>query len=162
MQWKQHFCRVIKNKTMKKLILAASAAVLLSGMLNAQKPNLTAVAMATSQPAKTAVCTWEKITHNFGGIVQGKPVSVVFTFTNTGNSPLIIASVNPSCGCTTEDFSKESIAPGKKGFVKLTYNAAAVGSFTKTTTVTTNSEPNNFTLTFKGEVLAAAAPEETK
>lgn len=145
---------------MKKLILAASAAVLLSGMLNAQKPNLTAVAMATaSQPAKAAVCSWEKTTHNFGSIAQGKPVSVVFTFTNTGNSPLIIASVNPSCGCTTEDFSKESIAPGKKGFVKLTYNAAAVGSFVKTTTVTTNSEPNNFTLTFKGEVLAAVTPE---
>lgn len=145
---------------MKKLILTASTALLMS-MLYAQQNNVTNQVMASAtQPAKAAICTWEKTNHSFGSIPQGKPVSVVFSFTNTGSAPLIIASVSPSCGCTTEDYTKETIAPGKKGFVKLTYNAAAVGSFTKTTTVSTNSDPSSFTLTFKGEVLANA--EETK
>lgn len=82
-----------------------------------------------------AKVNWEKESHNFGEIPKNKPVSVEFTFTNTGDEPLLIADVIPSCGCTASDYTKEPIAPGKSSDIKVTYNAASVGSFSKSITV---------------------------
>lgn len=139
---------------MKNLILTAIVA-LLTGTVNAQTTAMATTNVATTTFSKGAECTWEKTNFDFGTIPQGKPVSVTFSFTNTGDAPLIIASVNPSCGCTTEDYTKEVVAPGKKGYVKLTFNASAVGVFTKTTMVSTNASSSPLTLTFKGTVAAA-------
>lgn len=116
--------------------------LLICGMqLGAQQPN-------------QAEITWESTSKNLGKIKQGQAQSILYEFTNTGNGPLIIASVAPSCGCTTEDFSKQSIAPGKKGYVKLTYNAAVPGNFTKSATVNTNTTQGQYILYFNGEVIS--------
>ena len=101
-----------------------------------------------------AAIKWEQTTFDFGKIPQGKPVSINYVFTNTGNAPLVVTGVHPSCGCTTNDFSKEMVAPGKSGFVKLTFNASIPGVFTKSTRVTTNSKPDTYYLMFNGEVMA--------
>jgi hypothetical protein len=69
---------------------------------------------------------------------SGKPKIIRFEFTNTSSKPIIIENVAPSCGCTTADYTKEPILPGKKGFVEASYNAAAVGPFMKTVNVTTS------------------------
>ena len=45
----------------------------------------------------------------------------VFNVTNTGTFPLKITDVQASCPCITPDWSKEEIAPGKIGFVKLAF-----------------------------------------
>ena len=82
-----------------------------------------------------AKISWVKDVHDFGEIPQGKPVTVEFSFANTGDEPLLIADVVPSCGCTASDYSKEAIAPGKSSSIKVTYNAASTGSFSKTITV---------------------------
>ena len=76
-----------------------------------------------------------------------------FKFTNTGDAPLVISSVQASCGCTVAEYSKEPIAPGAQGFVKATYNAAKVGVFTKSVTVNANAENNVVQLVIKGEVV---------
>ncbi len=127
--------------------------VLISGMLSAQNTNNSIV---TEKKVQSAI-KWEKTKHDFGKIPQGKPVTVTYEFSNSGNGPLIIASVSPSCGCTTNDFTKSSIAPGKKGFITLTYNAAAVGNFTKSATINTNADPGQIILYFNGEVVAETA-----
>ena len=36
-----------------------------------------------------------------------------------------------SCGCTTPEYAKEPIAPGGSTKLKVGYNAAAMGTFTK-------------------------------
>ncbi len=124
--------------------------VFLSNLLMAQN-----VELASNNSTKSkAVISWEKTKQDLGKIPQGKPVSITYEFTNTGNAPLIIASVSPSCGCTTNDFTKNSIAPGKKGFITLTFNAAIAGSFTKSATVNTNAEPGQILLYFNGEVVS--------
>ena len=101
---------------------------------------------------KTTI-NWADESHDFGQIAQNEPVTHIFTLTNSGNEPLIIESVKPACGCTVADYSKEPIAPGKTGEVKAEFNAKKVGKFTKTLTVTANTEPRVQRLTFKGEVL---------
>lgn len=98
--------------------------------------------------------SWKTNTIDLGKIEQGKPVTVEFEFTNPSMVPLIINSVRPSCGCTAADYPKEPIAPGKSGIIKITYNAASSGAFTKSISITTNATEANSTLIIKGEVIA--------
>lgn len=114
-----------------------------------------APAAASNENSAKPEFKWDKTSHNFGKIPQGTPVTVTFTFTNTGKSALIISNAAPSCGCTTPDWTKEPIGPGKKGFVKATYNAAAVGAFSKSVTITSNAG-DAVILTLSGEVEASA------
>lgn len=102
----------------------------------------------------TSSITWKTEAVDVGEIPQGTPKLIEFQFKNTSNKAVIITSVKPSCGCTTSDYTKESIAPGKTGFVKAIYNAGAIGLFTKTVIVTTTIDETPKVLTFKGNVLA--------
>ncbi len=98
---------------------------------------------------------FEVTTHNFGEIKEdaGK-VSYTYKFTNTGDKPLKIDKVVPSCGCTTPDWSKEEIKPGRQGFISATFDPAnRPGLFNKYITVYANTTPNIIMLTFKGEVI---------
>ncbi len=99
-----------------------------------------------------AKATWKKDSHDFGEIPQGKPVSVEFTFTNSGDAALLITDVHTSCGCTASDYPKEPIAAGKTSTIKVTYNANAIGVFSKTITVKSNGEEDTKVLTIKGTV----------
>jgi len=42
---------------------------------------------------KGPVITWEKLSHEFGDIVQGEKIEHTFKFTNTGTAALIITNV---------------------------------------------------------------------
>ena len=100
---------------------------------------------------------------DFGKIPQGKPVTHVFLFTNTGKTPLSLDNVQASCGCTTPEWSKDAVAPGETSKITVGYNAANEGSFTKTITVIYNGNQNK-QINIKGEVWktpAASAPENS-
>lgn len=103
--------------------------------------------------AAKAVFAWTSTTFDFGKIKLNKPVTNEFSFTNTGDAPLVILSVTASCGCTVTEYTKNPIEPGAKGFVKATYNAAKVGVFSKTVTINANTEEGMVQLTIKGEVI---------
>lgn len=103
--------------------------------------------------AQETAIAFSELEHDFGEFkeVDGK-VFYDFEFTNNGNSPLIVTNVKPSCGCTTPDWTKEPVAPGKKGFVRATYDPKSrPGKFSKTITVTTNID-KPVILTIKGNV----------
>ena len=95
---------------------------------------------------------FETESHDFGTIAFNKPASYEFTFTNAGKAPIIIAEVAPSCGCSVADFSKTPVKPGDSGKIKVTYNAAAKGPFTKSFIVKSNTKTPVKTLTIKGNV----------
>lgn len=98
---------------------------------------------------------WKKTTHDFQKIQQGVPVTAEFEFTNIGDTPLMITQAKGSCGCTVPSYPKEPIAPGQTGIIKAQFNAASVGVFNKTVTITANTgQPA--VLTIKGEVVAKA------
>ena len=98
---------------------------------------------------------WNSESIDVGNIPQGKPKLIRFEFTNISKKPIIIENVAPSCGCTTANYSKEPIKPGKKGFVEASYNAANAGAFVKTVNVTTSDSKTPKTLSFKGVVTAS-------
>lgn len=93
-----------------------------------------------AQDAKPAedVLQMKETGFDFGKIPQGKPVYHYFEVTNTGTQPLKIDNVQTSCGCTTPEWSREPIAPGASATVKVGYNAAAEGNFTKFITIQYN------------------------
>jgi hypothetical protein len=99
--------------------------------------------------------TWKSESIDVGNIPQGKPKLIRFELTNTSKKPIIIENVAPSCGCTTANYTKTPILPGKTGFVEASYNAANAGPFVKTVNVTTSDSKTAKTLTFKGTVVAS-------
>ncbi len=105
----------------------------------------------SAKDAKLAIA-WESTSENLGKVTQNEPVTVIFNFTNSGDAPITIENVKPSCGCTAADYTKGAIAPGKTGYVKATYNAKAAGFFNKAITVRSNAGIER--LFIKGEVVA--------
>jgi hypothetical protein len=102
---------------------------------------------------ETAIFNWTATEYDFGQIKVGIPVTYEFSFTNTGEIPLVISTVQASCGCTVTSYTKDPIEPGANGFVKATYNAANLGQFTKTVTVNANTAEGVARLSIKGEVI---------
>lgn len=91
--------------------------------------------------------------YDFGVIKEGEKVEHEFKFTNTGSSPLIVSNVQASCGCTTPEYSKNPIAPGEEGSVKVVFNSAGqAGKQHKVVTVTSNAASKHTQLHLRGEV----------
>ncbi|MDX5481212.1 MAG: DUF1573 domain-containing protein [Hymenobacteraceae bacterium] len=96
---------------------------------------------------------FEKETHDFGSIAEGTQASYEFRVKNVGDKPVIITAVQPSCGCTTPDWTKEPILPGKTGVIKALYNSTGrPGPFHKAITVTSTAVTETQVLYIKGEV----------
>jgi hypothetical protein len=142
---------------MKKLMITAFVAVSTIMAANAQTTPAT-------ENKNQAEISFDKETHDFGVVSQNQPATYTFMFKNTGKEPLIITNAQASCGCTTPEWTKEPIMPGKKGFVKATYNAAALGVFNKAVTVMSNSKTPTVTLYIKGDVKVPneVTPVDTK
>jgi hypothetical protein len=118
----------------------------------------------TQTPAPPAPLSGAKIefvnpVHDFGNIKQGVPASADFVFKNTGTAPLILTNVQASCGCTVPTWPREPIAPGGTAKITATYNAASIGNFGKSITVTHNGASATDILTIKGVVMSP--PVET-
>lgn len=109
--------------------------------------------MAQTNTDAQATLTFTNTEHDFGKIKEGTMANYEFTFTNTGKAPLVLSNVQPSCGCTTPEWSKEPIMPGAKGVIKASFNSyGRPGSFQKYITVKSNASNGEITLTIKGTV----------
>jgi hypothetical protein len=133
----------------KTMILIAAIAIAVVALGQEFSASIKSV---TPAPAMAAF-SWTATSFDFGQIEKGIPVTHEFTFINSGSEPLVISSVQASCGCTVTEYTKESIPAGEKGFVKATYNAAKPGVFSKTVTINANTEEAVVLLTIKGEVV---------
>jgi hypothetical protein len=97
--------------------------------------------------------SFEKTEHDFGTIKEGETVSYTFKFKNTGQAPLIISKVQPSCGCTAPDWSKEPIPVGGEGFVKVEFDSNGKPNIQqKSVNVIANTWPQVTVLRFKAMV----------
>ena len=95
-------------------------------------------------------------TIDFGRISKGNDSGIrTFEFTNTGDAPLLITSVQSTSSCTILSITKDSILPGKIGKIEVKYNMA-VGPIRKTITVESNAVNYDYgrvALKLKGEVI---------
>ncbi len=95
--------------------------------------------------------TLKETEFDFGKIPQGKPVTHIFEFTNSGDTPFALDNVQASCGCTTPVWNKDTVAAGQTAVIKVGYNAANEGPFTKPVTITYNGTQTK-QIIIKGEV----------
>lgn len=96
---------------------------------------------------------FDKLTHDFGKFSEKDPVQkCVFTFTNTGDAPLIINQAIASCGCTVPTYTKKPVAPGEQGTLSVTYNGKGKRpeKFNKTITVYSNGKNDMVRIFIKG------------
>lgn len=108
---------------------------------------------------------FDQMDYNFGVIKQGESVTNIFTFTNSGNEPIVITNAAGSCGCTVPEWPKEPIMKGQKGSIKVTFNSAGKSGYNdKTVTITSNAKTNPIVLHVKGtiEVPTGNTPPQTK
>lgn len=102
--------------------------------------NVEKAADRDAQAAAFPKLSFEEEEHDFGTIDQGTNVEHTFTFTNTGNAPLVITNATSSCGCTVPTFTKEPIAPGETGEMLVKFNGSGQNQVTKTVNITANTE----------------------
>ena len=113
------------------------------------------VPMRSVAQSTGAKIVFEELEHNFGTFNEKDGMqSYNFDFVNKGSSPLIINNVHASCGCTTPEWTRVPVAPGKKGFIRVSYNPQnRPGSFHKTVMVSTNGANNASVLRISGKVI---------
>lgn len=63
-----------------------------------------------------------------------------FTFTNTGDEPIVVLGVQTSCSCLRADFSRRPVKSGEQGSIVITLEAAKMddGVFHRVIKVQTN------------------------
>lgn len=134
---------------MKRTLNIAIILVLALGFLNAAPIEI------SNYDTKIAVIKFKTEVIDYGIVEQNSDGTRIFSFTNTGDAPLLITNVKTSCGCTVPNYSKAPILPGASGELEIKYDTKRLGAFTKTVTVTSNSEGRNKILKIKGNIIAS-------
>lgn len=130
---------------MKRIALAISA-LILSATMYAQT--------AVSGAKASDVIKFKELTHDFGKIKQGVPVTYDFVFTNVSNKPVVIEMAQASCGCTTPVKPEAPVAKGKQDKITAGFNAQALGVFSKPITIKVAGIDTPMEIKITGEVLS--------
>ncbi len=101
---------------MKRIVVSLALLVLLSGV---------AVFAAPQIAVDNAV-------YQFGTVLEGVVVTHTFVLTNAGDETLAITRAHASCGCTTTDLAKKSLAPGESVNLDVMFDSVGYGGRTVT------------------------------
>ncbi len=120
---------------------------------NANNTKSTEVSPVTSN-TDAPVMTFEKTSHDFGTINEGDRVTTQFSFTNTGNSDLIIVDARGSCGCTVPNYPKnKAIKPGESETITVNFDSSnKPGMQQKSVTLSANTSSGREMLRIKANV----------
>ena len=137
----QRINQKIQNK-MKRILYVFAFILLTASAVSAQKK-------------EASIAVVGNAVFDFGDIKEADgPVTNVFKIKNEGETPLVITKVVASCGCTTPNWTKEPIASGSTGEIKVTYDPTnRPGQFTKTISVYSNGKTGSYVLSIKGQVI---------
>ena len=122
--------------------------------VKAQEAKPAAVAADPNAP----VIEFESDVIDYGKIDQGADGVRVFKFKNTGKSPITIARVQSSCGCTVPQKPEAPILPGQSGEIKVKYDTNRIGGFSKEITVFSNASEPQKKIRIKGIITKAETP----
>lgn len=110
-------------------------------------------AQGYNEGEKMPKIVFETDMHDFGQLMAGEVISYSFKFTNTGNADLVISGCDASCGCTVADYPRERIAPGKNGYITVSFKSQGMsGHQMKEIIVASNAQPARTRLTITATV----------
>lgn len=92
------------------------------------------------------------MSHDFGDIKQGKSAFYEFKFRNTGNAPITLSNVRPSCGCTAPDWEETPILPDSISNIAIEFDARESGYFKKSIKVYFQEQRKGYKLYIEGVV----------
>ena len=140
---------------MKKTLLLALSLTVATYTAQAQA---TTPAVKAAGPVAGPAITFEEVKYDFGSVVQGGTVDHTFKFKNTGTAPLVINNIGVSCGCTTPEWTKAPVLPGKTGTIAAHFNSTGkMGMQNKVLTIESNAAAGSTTVSLVGEVKEASA-----
>jgi len=109
--------------------------------------NVEMASVRDNSPSKFPAMSFDKTTHDFGVIQNGTPVETVFSYTNTGQAPLVIADIKSTCGCTVpKDWSREPLNPGESSQFTVKFDGKGRNNTSKTVTITANTQTGRETV----------------
>ena len=138
-----------------KFVWVIPAMLGLCAMASAQGISVKTKNKTVVQAAVEEKIELDKTVHDFGTVKkEGNGVSAVFTVENNTRTPVILSEVRASCGCTTPDWTRAPIEPGKTGTVTATYKPGGAGPFEKSVTiiVSAGEKTETFVVKIKGVV----------
>jgi len=101
---------------MKKIVVSMLLLIVLSGVAVLAAPQITV----------------DDNVYQFGTVLEGVVVTHTFVLTNAGDETLQIGNVRTSCGCTTTDLAKKSLAPGESVNLNAVFDSVGYGGRTVT------------------------------
>jgi len=134
----------IVMKILKSLLFLFAAVAIISSCKNNYANNTSSENdAAIKDSANFTTIQWLDTVKDMGTVTEGQKLEVNFRFRNSGDKPLVIERVTPTCGCTVADPPKEPIAPGKEGEIKGVFDSnGRIGPNHKTLTVVANTKPS--------------------
>jgi Protein of unknown function (DUF1573) len=105
------------------LILTILSSLISCGETDARKNGISSMQIPKDSSLFTKITWLDSTTRDFGTIPEGRKLEVAYRFLNSGDKPLIIARVQPSCGCTVAEQPNEPVLPGKEGIIKASFNS---------------------------------------
>lgn len=118
---------------MKTIFFLLSAAVI---VVSCKGNNTAEIGQKTTMFVETV--------YNAGEVVKGEIITAKIIVKNTGDYPLVIAAVPPSCSCTVAKKPEDPIAPGEEGVIVArvdTYNLTG-SNVNKQISIVANTEPS--------------------
>ena len=100
------------------------------------------------------IITFDREVIFFDTVFEGTIVEEVFSFINTGQSPLWITDARATCGCTVPAYPRDPIPPGEGGDIKVRFNTTDKYYLQdRPITIFANTNPGRIVLRLRGYVL---------
>lgn len=144
---------------MRIILIAIAATLIIGSCKNGKKHSSnTDPGTAVLDTSELTTIQWLDSSKDFGKITEGEKLDVTFRFKNTGNKPLVIYMIKPSCGCTLAEEPSKPTAPGETGEIKALFNSKGKpGIQHKSIYVNASTKgTQNHTVYFQVEVVPAA------
>jgi len=122
-------------------------------VVTAQQDTTKVLTAPTPPPSKAKIFV-PNTSWDWGYMPKGIKVSHNYQIKNVGEDTLKIASVKPSCGCTSAPLKKNNLAPGEAVDLEVSFDARnMMGKVSKSVTVTSNDPSTpTLSLTFSANV----------
>ncbi|MDC1321444.1 DUF1573 domain-containing protein [Flavobacteriaceae bacterium] len=146
----------IQKNTLKSSAISFFAAITITFLLNScgndpfskvETKNVEVASQRDAVATNFAEMTFDKTSHDFGTINDGQAQETMFSYTNTGDTPLVVTDIKSTCGCTVpQGWSRQPLSPGESSQFTVKFNGKGANKVSKTVTVTANTKKGRETV----------------